>query len=65
MNLENLGGRRFILSILVLLFTSILTAWGKVDGLVYAGVVVPTVGALIAGHTFQNVKEVQAGITVP
>jgi hypothetical protein len=58
MNLQAIGGRRFIATIGAGLATSLLQWCGKLDpaGATYALVVVGTVGAYIAGNTVQKVK---------
>ena len=61
MNLESLGGRRFILTMLCGAMTSVLQFFGKLDpaGSTYALVIVGTVGAYIAGNTAQKIKAPQ------
>ena len=54
-----LGGRRFVLSIGAALVTSWLTWAGRVDGGIYAAVVLGTVGAYITGNTVQRVREIR------
>lgn len=54
--LEALGGRRFIISMLIGLATTVLTYLGKIDGGTYSVVILGTVGAYIAGNTLQKVK---------
>lgn len=56
MNLEALGGRRFIMSMLIGLATTVLTYLGKIDGSTYSLVILGTVGAYITGNTLQKVK---------
>jgi hypothetical protein len=58
MNLETFGGRRFLMTMGCGAATSLLQYMGKLDaaGNTYALVVVGTVGAYIAGNTFQKVK---------
>ena len=56
--LETLGGRRFIMSMLVGATTALLTYLGKIDGSTYSLVTLGTVGAYITGNTFQKVKNV-------
>jgi len=52
----NSGGRRFIITLLVLATTSILAWYGKIVGDAYAITVVGTVGAFVAGVSYQKVK---------
>jgi len=58
MNLQAIGGRRFIATIGAGCITSILQWAGKLDaaGSTYALVIVGTVGAYIAGNVVQKVK---------
>lgn len=50
------GGRRFVLTLGCGLVTSLLCWFGKIDGAVFASVVIATVGAYIAGNTYQKAK---------
>lgn len=56
--LENVGGRRFIVTVGAGVMTSLLQYLGKLDpaGTTYAMVIIGTVGAFIAGTTTQKVK---------
>lgn len=56
MNLHNLGGRRFLLTIGCGIVTSLLTFLDKLDGATYATVTIATVGAFIAGNVVSEVK---------
>ena len=55
----NSGGRRFVTTLLVLATTSVLAWYGKIVGDAYAITVVGTVGAFIAGVSYQKVKTVE------
>lgn len=54
--IEEFGGRRFILALGAGVMTTILTWFGKVDGAVYATVVLGTVGVYVAGNTYQKTR---------
>lgn len=58
--LEKLGGRRFILTLGCGIATTVLTWFGKIDGAIYATVVIATVGAYITGNTTQKVMQKEA-----
>jgi len=55
--LEVVGGRRFLLTLGCGIATTILSWYGKIDGGVYATVIIATVGAYIAGNTYQKAKQ--------
>lgn len=63
MNIANLGGRRFLLTLGCGMATTLLQYLGKLDpvGSTYALVVVGTVGAYITGNTVQKVKQPPGG----
>lgn len=50
------GGRKFFATIGCGVVTSILCAFGKITGEVYAAVVIGTVGAYITGNVVQEIK---------
>jgi hypothetical protein len=54
--LKYLGGRKFTVSVLTLLSSSILCWFGKVDASTYSYVVVFTVGAFISGNVWQHIN---------
>ncbi len=54
--IENLGGRRFMMSMLIGISTTLLTYFAKIDGPTYSLVILGTVGAYITGNTIQKVK---------
>jgi hypothetical protein len=58
MDLDKLGGRRFLLTFGTMLATTLLCWFTKVSGEVYATVTIATVGALIAGNTTQHIKNI-------
>jgi hypothetical protein len=55
--ISTLGGRRFIISMLIGLATAVLVYLGKIDGMVYATVILGTVAAYITGNTSQKVLQ--------
>lgn len=56
MNLQKLGGRRFLLAAGAGVVTTALCWAGKISGETYAMVVIATVGAFIAGNVMESVK---------
>lgn len=60
MSFDNLGGRRFFLAFITGLGTFVLTWYSKIDAATYSMVTIAVVGALIAGHTTENVKGITA-----
>jgi flagellar biosynthesis protein FliQ len=56
MNLQTMGGRRFLLAVGVCLLTAILQASGKLDaaGLAFVAVVVPVVTGFITGNVIES-----------
>lgn len=53
-NLTNLGGRKFILSMTVVLLSTVLVWFAKVDADVYKYLVLVTAGAYITGNVAQK-----------
>lgn len=62
MNLQSIGGRRFLLSSGAGVVTSFLQFMGKLDpaGSTYAMVIIGTVAAYITGNTLQKSAETKA-----
>jgi hypothetical protein len=54
--LTSIGGRRFLMCMLVGLTTTILTYFGKIDGSVYSIVILGTIGVYVTGNTVQKVS---------
>jgi hypothetical protein len=54
--LQQTGGRRFVLTIGCGIATTALVWFGKINGEIYSIVTLGTVGAYIAGNTYQKVK---------
>ena len=54
--IDKLGGRRFIISMLIGAATAILVYYAKISDTIYATVILGTVGAYITGNTYQKVK---------
>jgi hypothetical protein len=59
MTLDQLGGRRFLLTVISGAGTWLLTWAGKIDGGVYSAVTIATVAAYIVGNVAQ--RKVEAG----
>ncbi|WP_332823129.1 hypothetical protein [Stutzerimonas kunmingensis] len=57
MILHRIGGRRFLLTVGCGVVTSLLLWFGKIGEATYATVILGTVGAYIAGNTYQKVSE--------
>lgn len=55
-DIETLGGRRFLLTLGCGVATTMLTWFGKIDAATYSLVTLGTVGAYIAANTAQKVK---------
>ena len=58
MNLDTIGGRRFILTVGVGVGTTALQWFGKLDiaGMAYTATISATVAAYITGNVYQKVK---------
>lgn len=54
LNLQTIGGRRFILALGAGFMTFLLCWFGKVSGEVYATVVIATVGGFITGNVWER-----------
>lgn len=54
--IDKLGGRRFIISMLIGATTALLVYCAKISDTVYATVILGTIGAYITGNTYQKVK---------
>lgn len=52
--IEKFGGRKFLMTLGCGVATTLLVWFGKIDGGVYATVIIATVGAYIAGNTAQK-----------
>lgn len=58
MDFDKLGGRRFTLTFVTMISTTILTGLRIISGEVYATVIISIVGAMIAGHTTEQIKAI-------
>jgi uncharacterized membrane protein len=56
MDLETLGGRRFLLVFCTSIATTLLTWFTKIDGSTYSLVTLGICGAYITGNTIQKIK---------
>lgn len=65
--IEQLGGRRFVMTIGCGIACTVLVACGKIDGPVFRDIVIATVAAYITGNTWQKNIEarVKADDTAP
>ncbi len=63
MNLQDYGGRRFLLAVGVGVMTTLLQWFGKLDpaGMAYGLTIGSTVAAYITGNVQENKHNVQAG----
>lgn len=61
MNLQAVGGRRFLLALGCGGVTALLCWFGKVTGEVYATVVIAVVGGFITGNVWERQIETKAG----
>jgi hypothetical protein len=64
MNLQTIGGRRFLITLGAGLSTTLLQWFGKIDttGNTYMLVIIATVGAYIGGNVVENKHNVAAGL---
>ena len=56
MNLNTIGGRRFLLTLITQGVSSYLLWYGKLTADAYSMVILGSVGAYIAGNTVQKIK---------
>lgn len=61
MNLDTLGGRRFLLTVAAQLSCNVLVWWGKISDDVYSVVILATVAAYITGNVVQRKIEAKVG----
>lgn len=54
MNFTKLGGRRFVLAIISIFTTALLTWFAKISSDTYSYIMITTITTLIAGHTIEN-----------
>ncbi len=62
--IPSLGGTKFIITLLTGLATTLLVAFTKIDGAIYATVTLGTVGAFVAGNVTEGIKAKQADANV-
>lgn len=60
MNLQIIGGRKFLLTVGTGLATNLLVWFGKIDAATFSLVTLGTVGAYITGNAFQRKAELNA-----
>lgn len=56
LNLQKIGGRRFIVTVLTWAAVTILVYLGKIDNSTYSLVTLGTIGAFITGNVVESVK---------
>jgi hypothetical protein len=54
--LKYIGGRKFSLSLVSIIFTTVLCWFGKIEPGIFSVVVVSAIGAYTAGNVIQNIK---------
>lgn len=62
MNLDAIGGRRFILAVLTLIVCSGLLCFKVLSDGSYTAIILATVGAYIAAGTFERTSEIKADV---
>jgi hypothetical protein len=60
MNLDSMGGRRFLMTMGCGIACTMLVWFGKIEGGIFRDVVIATVAVYIAGNTYQKKVEAQA-----
>jgi hypothetical protein len=63
MNLDAVGGRRFILAVLTLTVCSFLLGFKLLTDGSFTAIILATVGAYIAAGTFERSSEIKADVT--
>lgn len=56
MNINTLGGRRFLITLGCGIACTGLVFFSKIDGYIFRDIIIATVGAYIVGNTYQKVK---------
>ena len=54
--LKYVGGRKFSLSLVSIIFTTVLCWFGKIEAGIFSVVVVAAIGAYTTGNVIQNIK---------
>ena len=54
--LQRVGGQKFILAMLVVILTTVLCWFSKIDAGIYSVVIVSVVGAFVAGDVILNIQ---------
>lgn len=57
MTWQRAGGRRFVLAVFVFIVCVVLLWCGKLAGELFAQITMVSVGALIAGHSYENARK--------
>lgn len=55
--LQRVGGQKFILSMVVVLLTTLLCWFSKIEPGIYSVVIVAVVGAFVAGDVIQSIQK--------
>jgi hypothetical protein len=60
MILDNIGGRKFLITVMAWVATNALAWWDRIDDVTYAAVTIATVAAYITGDVIHEIKKINA-----